>query len=113
VANGGKISDGRTINVVAPAGGVVRGNPYRIDGWNGVAEVDAAAGTTFALNIDPTYEFYLPIAPVDNPARGALVYITAANTLAAAASGNTLFGKVMETKDAANNRLSVRLLNIA
>jgi predicted RecA/RadA family phage recombinase len=113
VANGGKLSDGKTINSVAPAGGVVAGNPYRIGGWNGVAEVTAAAGTTFAMNIDPAAEFYLPITAGDTPAVGAPIYITAANVLTVTATSNTLYGKAMSTKDTANNRFSCRLLNVA
>lgn len=114
----GKYSDGKTINVVAPAGGVVAGRLYRVDGWNGVPEVNAAAGETFAMNIDPTYTFYI-LAPVGfTGARGDIGYMppasggAGATALTATATSNVAAVKVHTAKDG-NNIVGVRLLNNA
>lgn len=112
----GKYSDGKSINVVAPAGGVVAGRFYRVDGWNGVCEVTTAAGEIFALNVDPTYLFYIPIPGAVAAARGAFLYIPPASTdgitaLTATATANSKAVKVEEAKDG-NNIVGVRILNV-
>jgi predicted RecA/RadA family phage recombinase len=114
----GKYSDGKTINVVAPAGGAVAGQLYRINGWNGVCEVTAAAGETFALNIDPTFTFYIPMPAAVAAAQGDVLYMppatggVGATALTATAAGNVAAVKVHEAKDA-NNIVGVRILNNA
>lgn len=114
----GKYTDGRTINVVAPAGGVMAGRLYRINGWNGVAEVDAAAGETFAMNIDPVFTFYIPMPSGVAAALGDVLYMptasggTGATALTATATSNVAAVKVHQAKDA-NNIVGVRLLNNA
>lgn len=113
VANGGKVSDGKTINVVAPAGGVVAGEFYRINGWNGVCEVTTPAGQMFALNTDPTFDFYVQVLATDAPTIGTALYATPAGVLTVTATGNTLAAKCKSAKDVANNRAVVRILNVA
>lgn len=109
----GKYSDGRTIDVVAPTGGVTAGNFYRVSGWNGIAELTVAAGETFPLNIDPTYVFYTPMTTADAAAVGALLYVApGGGLLTATATGNVAAAKVHQAKDA-NNIVGVRLLNIS
>ena len=114
----GKWSDGKTINVVAPAGGVTAGKLYRIDGWNGVAELTVAAGATFPLNIDPTFEFLIPMPAAVAAAVGAVLYMPPASggagetALTATATGNMAAVKVTQAKDA-NNIVGVRLLNVS
>lgn len=112
----GKYSDGKTINVVAPSGGVVAGRLYRIDGWNGVCEVTTAEDEVFALNVDPTALFYIPIPAAVVAARGAILYIPVASTdgmtaLTATASTNSKAVKVEEAVDA-NDIAGVRVLNV-
>lgn len=48
---GHKVSDGRSVVVTAPAGGVVKDNPYLISGYFGWADADADAGATVSLSI--------------------------------------------------------------
>lgn len=114
----GKVSDGKTIDVVAPAGGVVKGRLYRISGFNGVAEVDAAAGATFALNIDPTAIFSILTPAAYAPAVGDVGYLppaspqTGSTALTATATGNTAAVKVVTVPDA-NDYADVRLLNVS
>ncbi len=118
MGNQGKYSDGKSIRAVAPAGGAVAGRLYRMDGWNGVCEVDTVAGAGFALNVDPTSLFYIPMPAGVAGARGAVLYVPPATVgdataaLTATATGNVAAVKVEEAKDA-NNIVGVRLLNNA
>lgn len=113
----GKYQDGKTVNVVAPAGGVTAGSLYRISGWNGVAEITVAAGETFPLNIDPTHVFYIPMPSGVAAAIGAVLYIPTASggvgatDLTATATSNSKAVKVHQAKDG-NNIVGVRVLNV-
>lgn len=112
----GKYSDGRAIHVTAPAGGVVAGTLYRIDGWNGVAEVTAAAGATIALNIDPTYLFYVPSPAGFAGTIGLVGYVppatagSATSAITATSTANVPAVKVTKAKDG-NGIMGVRVLN--
>ena len=48
---GHKVSDGRSVVVTAPTGGVTKDNPYEIDNFFGFADADAAAGDDVSLSI--------------------------------------------------------------
>jgi hypothetical protein len=47
---GGKISDGKSVVVTAPGGGVVGGKFYEVDGFLGCAFTDRYASEKVALN---------------------------------------------------------------
>lgn len=81
--------DGNVLDLTAPAGGVVSGNPYTIGTINCVALVDAEAGETFSAAV--TGVWHLPAA--GGLAQGAAVALTA-GSLAAVGSG-ALFGKLV------------------
>lgn len=114
----GKYSDGKTKSAVAPAGGAVAGELYRINGWNGVCEVAAAATETFAQNVDPTAFFWIRIPAAVAAAEGDILYMPAAaggvgsTDLTATPTSNVAALKVVVAKDA-NNYVGARLLNIA
>lgn len=98
--------DGKAVDVVAPAGGVTKGQPVLVQGFFGICMADAAAGATVAIEVAQrvhALNLGAEVAP-----KGALIYITAANALTATATGNTLFGKVVRAKDS-NNVAWVRL----
>lgn len=112
-----KISDGKAINVVAPAGGVVGGRCYRISGWNGMAQVDAAAGETFAMLVDAEAVIRQPIPAGVTGAVGDTLYVPTATgqvfstALTATATSNAAAAKIVEAKDG-NNIAAFRLLNV-
>lgn len=111
----GKFSDGKSINVVAPAGGVVAGRMYRISNWNGVASDTVDAGETFALQIDVDAEFIVPLPVAVGVAVGQIVYMPAAGGTSATdatltSSSNKAAMKVMSVRDG-GGFASVRLLN--
>lgn len=114
----GKYSDGKTIDRVAPAGGVVAGELYRINGWNGICEVDTDATETFAMNVDPVPTFWIAIPAAVAAASGAILYMPPATggvgstALTATATGNIAAVKVVVDKDA-NNIVGVKILNIS
>lgn len=110
----GKFSDGKTKDAVAIAGGVVAGELYRINGWNGICEVDTAAGATFALNVDPTAFFWVKIPSALAAAEGATLYMPAASggvgsTALTAVTTDVPALKVVVAKDA-NNYVGARLI---
>ena len=112
----GKYSDGKTMDAVAIAGGVVAGELYRINGWNGICEVDTDAGETFALNVDPTAFFWIKIPAALAAAVGAKLYMPAASggvgsTALTATTTDVPALRVVVAKDA-NNIVGARLLNI-
>lgn len=113
----GKYADGKTIDVVAPVGGVLAGHLYRISGFNGVAEITAAAGETFPLNIDANFMFYVPIPSGVAAALGAVLYMPAAGgvgdtDLTATVGSNALALKTTQAKDA-NNVIGCRVINVS
>jgi len=48
---GHKVSDGRSIVVTAPAGGVTKDDPVEVDNFFGFADADADAGDSVSLSI--------------------------------------------------------------
>ena len=113
---GHKYSDGKTLSVAAaPAGGLVAGRGYRVNNWNGVAELDAAANAASYLTIDPVAVFYIKIPAAVPAAQGDTLFMPPAGGAAEAvatnaAAGNVAAFKVHEAKDA-NNIVGVRILN--
>lgn len=111
----GKVGDAKSVDVVAPAGGVVAGIFYRISGWNGFATVNAAAGVTFALQCgsDEAYEVNVGALAA---ALGAILYITPGGAgiadLTVTATSNVPALKVVQAKDA-SNVCWARVLNVA
>jgi len=115
---GHKYSDGKTVPIAAaPAGGFQAGRGYRANGWNGVAELDAAVGARADLTIDSNFMFWIKVPAAVAGAQGDVIYMPpaggAAETVATAtATGNVAAFKVHEAKDA-NNVVGVRVLNVA
>jgi hypothetical protein len=112
-----KYTDGKTVTVVAPAGGVAANRGYRVSGWNGVAELSADATANAVLTIDPAATFYIKVPAAFTGALGDVIYMPpaggAAESVATATSaGNVAAFKVHEAKDA-NHIVGVRVLNIA
>lgn len=113
----GKYSDGKTKSAVAPAGGAVAGELYRINGWNGICEVSTPAGETFAQNVDPTAFFWVKVPSGLAAAEGAILYMPAASggvgsTDLTATTSDKPALKVVVAKDG-NNYVGARLLNIS
>lgn len=111
----GKVSDLRSVDVVAPAGGVLAGVFYRISGWNGFATVNAAAGVTFALQVSDDEMFEINVGGLAF-VKGGMLYIPAGGAgiadLTATATGNVPALKAVEAKDGSNVAWA-KVLNIA
>lgn len=111
MGNQGYFSDGKTRNFTAPAGGVLAGELYRVDGWNHVCEKDTAAGKVYAGNIDPTYVFYISVPGGVTANAGDVLYLPpAGGTITNTATSNVAAAKVYEAQDG-NNIVGVRVLN--
>jgi hypothetical protein len=118
---GNKKTEGATIDATVPGGQtVVKGELYRIDGWNGIAmstvlPTDPELGV--ALENDNQAIWYITIPAAVAAARGDVLYWTAgtgfkkgSTDLSATVAGPPAV-KVEEAKDA-NNVVGVRVLNI-
>lgn len=113
----GKYSDGKTRDAVAPTGGAVAGEFYRLNGWNGICEVATAVGETFAQNIDPIPFFWVKVPAGLAAAVGAILYIPAASGGVGSTDLNATTTdkpalKVVVAKDS-NNYVGARILNIS
>jgi hypothetical protein len=101
-----RVSDGKTIRVTAPAGGVVVHGFYRASKFHGFAQTSQAAGQEVDLEIDPraVHRFAVPGGLTAN--KGDILYIPAAGTgianLTATATGNFPAIMVTSTKDGNN-----------
>ncbi len=85
------LQEGKTLEFVAPAGGVVAGRGYMIGDTFVVALVDAAAGTLFNGRTDGV--FALQKAAAITPAPGARLFVIAATgVITNVASGNIHIG---------------------
>ena len=98
--------DGKAVDVVAPTGGVTKGQPTVAQGFFGIAMADAAAGETVAIEVAQRVHA-LNVTGLTAP-KGTAIYITSAGVLSTTSSGNTLFGKVVRAKDS-NNVAWIRL----
>ncbi|MGD9663806.1 MAG: DUF2190 family protein [Novosphingobium sp.] len=83
------IQPGDTLELVAPAGGVVSGTGYVIGALFVVALGDAAAGELFRGKVDGVWE--LPKAAAVTPAQGAIAYWDDAAKTVTGASAVGLF----------------------
>ena len=114
----GKYSDGKALNFVAPAGGVLAGRLYRVAGWNHIALVDALVGETYVGEVDPAANYRIPVPAGLAGAVGDVYYFPPASpqvgstALTATATANVIAVKVTEAKDG-NNIMGVRVLNVA
>lgn len=115
MAKQGKVHDGKSLQFTAAAGGVLKGEFYRREGINHVAWESAAAGVLYEGDVDPAAVFRIQIGAGVAAARGAVLYIPAADgnatAITATAAGNVPALFVVEAKDA-NNYVEARLLNI-
>lgn len=111
----GKVSDGRSKQFTAPAGGVVKGQFYRNSGWNHIAWQSVAAGELYEGDISDETEFRIQIGAGVAAADGAVLYIPAAGAgaadITATATGNVRALKCMSAKDG-NNYVTARVLNV-
>lgn len=91
------IQEGNSLELTAPAGGVVSGTAYKVGSLVVVAQADAAAGETFVgLRCGV---FGVPSA--SSPTEGQKAYfVESGNTFSTAASGNTLIGVFLTSPDA-------------
>ncbi len=107
------VQEGKTVNVVAPAGGMVDGRCYIFPaggstGIFGVSPVDAAAGDTVALWTEGIFTF--PKAAGDAPAVGTQIYWNPANNNATiTATGAFKIGVNTKAALAGDATIEVRL----
>lgn len=92
---GHKVSDGRSVVVTAPAGGVVKDTQYIISNFFGFADADAAEGEAVSLSIgQEEREVTLP-AKVGGWAVGDPVYaVPATAAFSETNTGNRFVGRV-------------------
>jgi Uncharacterized conserved protein (DUF2190) len=119
---GQKKSDGEATlgGYTWPAGTITFGDLYRLNGWNGIALKNIAAGDTIrtaGMAFDPAEIWYVKLPAALNPSVGDYLYWTAGagfkrgdTDLAAAVVGAPV-AKVEEVKDA-NGYAGVRPLNV-
>lgn len=101
-----KVSDGKSVTVIAPAGGVVAGLFYLVDGWFGAAFATTAAGSRVTLNIEQAEYETTTAQVVASPAftAGAIVYWDpAASRFTPTVGTNRIVGRVTEVL--ANNNI--------
>lgn len=108
---------GNRISLPVPVG-TKSGDPVRVGGLNGIAEVDVATAedtpnylsgqnTTGWASCKLDGAFYVQVTGVTAP--GTPVYITAAGALNVTAAGNSLWGHALGTKTAAIAPVVVRI----
>lgn len=119
---GQKKSDGKatTSGFTWPAGIIVFGDLYRLNGWNGIALKNIASADTnrvAGMEYSSEHVWYVKLPVALNPALGDYLYWTAGagfkrgdTDLAAAVVGAPVC-KVEEVKDA-NHWCAVRVLNV-
>lgn len=99
-----KIQDGKSLDMVAPAGGVVSGNAYAVGALVVVASVSAAEGEMFAGERDAVFELVKETPLTIN--KGDEVYLKAG--LVSDDDTATLMGIAVE--DAASAAATVKVL---
>lgn len=95
------VQQGETLNLTAPAGGVVSGTAYKIGSVVVVALADAAVGETFQGRRCGV--FTLPVTTAETPSEGAKAYFKSDNTISTTSTSNTLVGVFLTAKDADDN----------
>ena len=99
----GKVSDGKSVEVTAPVGGVIGGNFYYLEGFLGCAFATRDAGEKVALNIEPGEFETKQILASDTFAKGTKIYWDVDNKrFTETATGNIFAGVVTVAKDSNN-----------
>ncbi|MGV8164640.1 MAG: DUF2190 family protein [Alkaliphilus sp.] len=88
-----KISDGKSVVVTAPTGGVAAGLFYLINNWFGAAFSTVIAGEKVALSIEQAEYECTQLAVVTFSAGDLVYWIAATSLLTNAATGNRLVGR--------------------
>lgn len=100
---GARNGDAKSVDVTAPAGGVLDGEFRRLSNFNGFVFGDHPAGASFALDRDKDGAFDLILPAGLNPTKGAILYIPPAGAgvadLTLTAAGNIPALQVLEPKD--------------
>lgn len=101
---GRKVSDGQSIKVTAPTGGVVAGTFYYLNGMVGMAFDSVDAGDEVALNIEQAEYETSQILTTDTMAVGTLLYFDTTNKrfTQISATGHIKCAIVTVAKDASN-----------
>ena len=99
------IQPGRSIDVIAPAGGVVSGAVVKVGNIVGVANCDADAGAEVDVDVEGVFE--LAKTPADNLAQGAVAKVDAAGVVGAA--GNVAIGWIVKAAGSGPSTVWVRL----
>lgn len=94
-----KRTDGKSIDVVA-AGVRTKDVPVVEEGFIGFPMTDAASGETYALNVEEAV-FEFSVASGVAAAKGALLYMSAANAITAT-NTDRAFVRVVKAKDGNN-----------
>jgi predicted RecA/RadA family phage recombinase len=102
------VQPGDTLDLTAPTGGVVSGEPALFGALFGVACSSASEGHRLAVKVEGV--FTLPKAPGTGLTEGQKVYWdNSAKLITGTASGNTMVGHAVETVAAAAVEIAVRL----
>lgn len=99
------VEDGEFLTLIAPAGGVVSGNPYTIGALAVVALVDAAAGQPFVAKATGVWD--LPCAT--GLAAGVKVSLLSGGLVADGTASSVPFGKLVTAES--GGRASCRISN--
>lgn len=102
------VQQGNTLDLTAPAGGLVSGQGHLFGDLFGVAATDIAAGTKGAVALTGVY--HLPKAAGEALTEGAAAYWDGGKVTTTAA-GNSKIGNATEATAAAAATVAVRLSN--
>lgn len=95
------VSNGNSLQLIAPVGGVVGGAPYKIGLVVGVVVASAAEGEQFTLQIKGVYN--LPKVAAEAWALGVALYLNVAGTaITTTAAGGTAVGYAASAQLAAD-----------
>lgn len=97
------ISRGEVITLTAGAS-YTSGNPYRINGFNGVALLTVESGDLLSFQLEGIFEFTLSGVTAGDP-----VYIDGSNNLSLLPTDNDLYGRAVTSSDA-NDKFYCRIL---
>jgi predicted RecA/RadA family phage recombinase len=106
------IKPGKVLTMVAPSGGAVSGNAYKIGAFFGVAAISAAEDEEFELNLEGVYGLPKPTAQawaVGDP----IFWDDTAKKVTTVSAGNTLVGAATAVALAADTVGNVRLSAVA
>jgi predicted RecA/RadA family phage recombinase len=103
------IQPGRTITVVAPAGGLLSGQPVVIGALFGVAAYDAPAGTNAEIETEGVFALPKPNSIVAFTQGESVYFDTATSLLKKSATGFYKIGVATEPAAATDSVVRVRL----